>query len=148
MTVEQQQQQRDDDPEQPQQQQQQQSPSSSRFTIVEVIDVLTSFRRDHARLKHYRVSLSVIRFLSILNFVYTILGVTFLVLALCSDWTPEFNDAQRSQFYKIGTINRALVYTSGLLVHRLISPPGPSRFFGLIKRLGLLSGGDLCSLIY
>lgn len=75
---------------------------SDRYTVTEVIYVLTSFRQNHERLKLYRVSLSVIRFLSILNFVYTILGITFLMLALCSDWTPEFGDHQRAQFFRIG----------------------------------------------
>ncbi len=75
-----------------------------RCSMLEVVNVLASFRENHERLKLYRVSLSVIRFLSILNFVYTVLGVTFLMLALCTEWTPEFNDYQRNQFFRIGEI--------------------------------------------
>jgi len=67
-----------------------------------VINVLSSYTTNHERLKVLRVSLSVIRFLSILNFVYTILGGTFLLLALCKEWTPQVNDMQRQQFFKIG----------------------------------------------
>ncbi len=79
-----------------------QAPGSDRQSFFEMIHVLASFRQNHERLKLFRVSLSVIRFLSILNFVYTVLGVTFLVLALCTDWTPEFSGYQRTQFFRIG----------------------------------------------
>ena len=72
------------------------------YNVLDVLHVLTDFRQNHERLKLYRVSLSVIRFLSVLNFVYTVLGVTFLLLALCTEWTPEFDDKQRAQFFKIG----------------------------------------------
>ncbi|TRY67079.1 hypothetical protein TCAL_05965 [Tigriopus californicus] len=75
---------------------------NGQYTITEVITVLTSFRQNHERLKLYRVSLSVIRFLSILNFVYTLLGVTLLMLAMSSDLSQDFTDAQRDQFFRIG----------------------------------------------
>ena len=42
------------------------------------------------------------RFLSVLNLVYTLLGITLLVMALCTNLAPEFNEHQRNQFYKIG----------------------------------------------
>jgi len=70
--------------------------------MFEVVSVLTSFHRNHARIKMLRVSISVIRFLSILNLVYTLLGITLLVMALCTNLAPEFNYEQRNQFYKIG----------------------------------------------
>ena len=77
-------------------------PAAGPYNVLDVLHVLTDFRQNHERLKLYRVSLSVIRFLSVLNFVYTVLGVTFLLLALCTEWTPEFDDRQRAQFFKIG----------------------------------------------
>lgn len=77
-------------------------PDNDQYTIIEVISVLTSFRQNHERLKLYRVSLSVIRFLSILNFVYTLLGVTLLMLAMSSDLSQDFSNAQRDQFFRIG----------------------------------------------
>ena len=87
---------------------------AGRYSVTEVFYVLTAFRQNHERFKLYRVSLSVIRFLSILNFIYTILGVTFLMLALCSDWTPEFEDHQRAQFFRIGkyslNLSKGIIY--------------------------------------
>jgi hypothetical protein len=78
------------------------SSSSPPSAMFEVVHVLTSFHRNHERMKMLRVSLSVIRFLSILNLVYTLLGITLLVMALCTNLAPEFDDNQRTQFYKIG----------------------------------------------
>lgn len=71
-------------------------------SMLEVVSVLTSFHRNHHRNKMLRVSISVIRFLSVLNLVYTLLGITLLVMALCTNLAPEFNEHQRNQFYKIG----------------------------------------------
>ena len=39
--------------------------------MLEVVSVLTSFHRNHARIKMLRVSISVIRFLSLLNRVFS-----------------------------------------------------------------------------
>jgi hypothetical protein len=68
----------------------------------EVLGVVTSFRQNVERLKLYRASVSVIRFLSVLNLTYTLVGAAFLILAFCPQWTTDFTDQQRFQFMKLG----------------------------------------------
>ena len=102
------------------------SPSST--TVFEVINVLSSYTQNHERLKVLRVSLSVIRFLSILNFVYTILGLTFLLLALCRDWTPQFDEYQRNEFFRIGKKNPVpIIMLKEHVMHEIM--PDFGRFF-------------------
>jgi hypothetical protein len=73
-----------------------------RLSMWEVLGVVTSFRQNVERLKLYRASVSVVRFLSILNLTYTMVGAAFLVLAFCPQWTTDFSDQQRFQFMKLG----------------------------------------------
>ena len=74
----------------------------ARLSMWEVLGVVTSFRQNVERLKLYRASVSVVRFLSILNLTYTLVGAAFLILAFCPQWTTDFNDQQRFQFMKLG----------------------------------------------
>ncbi len=73
-----------------------------RLSMWEVLGVVTSFRQNVERLKLYRASVSVVRFLSILNLTYTLVGAAFLILAFCPQWTTDFSDQQRFQFMKLG----------------------------------------------
>lgn len=74
----------------------------SRLPVLEVLGVIATFRQNVERFKLYRASLSVIRFLLVLNLTYTVLGVAFLIMAFAKDLTPEFSNDQRSQFGRIG----------------------------------------------
>lgn len=83
------------------------SPSSAEPSraFIEVLGMLAEFRHNHERLKLYRVSMSVIRFLSVLNVFYTILGlgaITIGSFGLTDAWISDISDRQREQFYNVG----------------------------------------------
>jgi hypothetical protein len=56
------------------------------------------------RLKLYRATLSVIRFMAVLNFIYTVLGTAFLVIGLFPNVSDalDVNYGQSTQFLRLG----------------------------------------------
>lgn len=78
---------------------------TGRMPINEVLSIVLSFRNGVERYKMYRASLGLLRFLFILNLSYTVLGFTFLFLAMCDyDFAPKFTEFQRAQFWKLGLL--------------------------------------------
>ena len=75
-----------------------------RLSIWEVLGIVSTFRQNVERLKLYKATLSVIRFMSVLNFIYTVVGTAFLIIGLF----PKVHDAlditkgQSEQFLKLG----------------------------------------------
>ena len=70
--------------------------------LAAVEGVVVTGRVEDVREHLHRASVSVVRFLSILNLTYTLVGAAFLILAFCPQWTTDFNDQQRFQFMKLG----------------------------------------------
>ena len=56
------------------------------------------------RLKLYRATLSVVRFMAVLNFIYTVVGSAFLIIGLSPSVyeAMEINNKQSAQFLKLG----------------------------------------------
>ena len=53
-----------------------------RLSVWEVLGIVSTFRQNVERMKLYRATLSVVRFMAVLNFIYTVVGTAFLVIGL------------------------------------------------------------------
>lgn len=77
---------------------------SGRLSIWEVLGIVSTFRQNVERMKLYKATLSVVRFMAVLNFIYTVVGCAFLIIGL----TPQVYQAmeikpnQSAQFLKLG----------------------------------------------
>jgi len=77
---------------------------TGRLSIWEVLGIVSTFRQNVERLKLYRATLSVVRFMAVLNFIYTVVGSAFLIIGLSPQVydAMEINNAQSAQFLKLG----------------------------------------------
>lgn len=76
----------------------------SRLSIWEVLGIVSTFRQNVERLKLYKATLQVIRFMAVLNFIYSVVGTAFLVIGLfprVSD-ALEISQLQSAQFLRLG----------------------------------------------
>lgn len=78
--------------------------AGGRLSIWEVLGIVTTFRQNVERLKLYKASCSVVRFMSIINFIYTVLGAAMLIIGLFPNMTKtlDISEFQRMQFLKFG----------------------------------------------
>merc|ERR1711976_1034870 len=53
-----------------------------RLSVWEVLGIVSTFRQNVERMKLYRATLSVVRFMAVLNFIYTVVGTAFFVIGL------------------------------------------------------------------
>jgi len=77
---------------------------TGRLSIWEVLGIVSTFRQNVERLKLYRATLSVVRFMAVLNFIYTVVGSAFLIIGLSPSVyeAMEINNKQSAQFLKLG----------------------------------------------
>jgi len=77
---------------------------SGRLSIWEVLGIVSTFRQNVERLKLYRATLSVVRFMAVLNFIYTVVGSAFLIIGLSPKVyeAMEINNNQSAQFLRLG----------------------------------------------
>ena len=75
-----------------------------RLSIWEVLGIVSTFRQNVERLKLYKATLSVIRFMAVLNFIYTVVGTAFLIIGLIPHVHRALgiNEIQSQQFLKLG----------------------------------------------
>ena len=75
-----------------------------RLSIWEVLGIVSTFRQNVERLKLYKATLSVIRFMAVLNFIYTVVGTAFLIIGLIPHVHRALgiNETQSQQFLKLG----------------------------------------------
>lgn len=77
---------------------------AGRLSVWEVLGIVTTFRQNVERLKLYKATLTVIRFFAVLNFIYSVVGVAFVIIG----FTPKVYEAleiqpnQSTQFLKLG----------------------------------------------
>ena len=79
---------------------------TGRLSIWEVLGIVSTFRQNVERLKLYRATLSVVRFMAVLNFIYTVVGSAFLIIGLSPSVyeAMDINNSQSAQFLKLGKI--------------------------------------------
>merc|ERR1711997_990932 len=77
---------------------------TGRLSIWEVLGIVSTFRQNVERLKLYRATLSVVRFMAVLNFIYTVVGSAFLIIGLSPKVyeAMEINNNQSAQFLRLG----------------------------------------------
>merc|ERR1739838_860577 len=77
---------------------------TGRLSIWEVLGIVSTFRQNVERLKLYRATLSVVRFMAVLNFIYTVVGSAFLIIGLSPSVyeAMDINNSQSAQFLKLG----------------------------------------------
>jgi len=75
-----------------------------RLSIWEVLGIVSTFRQNVERLKLYKATLSVIRFMAVLNFIYTVVGSAFLIIGLYEKVHDalDINKRQAEQFLRLG----------------------------------------------
>merc|ERR1711983_66812 len=75
-----------------------------RLSVWEVLGIVSTFRQNVERMKLYRATLSVVRFMAVLNFIYTVVGSAFLIIGLSPSVyeAMEINNKQSAQFLKLG----------------------------------------------
>ena len=75
-----------------------------RLSIWEVLGIVSTFRQNVERLKLYKATLSVIRFMAVLNFIYTVVGSAFLIIGLYEKVHDalDINQRQAQQFLRLG----------------------------------------------
>merc|ERR1711997_632190 len=79
---------------------------TGRLSVWEVLGIVSTFRQNVERMKLYRATLSVVRFMAVLNFIYTVVGTAFLVIGLF----PKIYEAldiphsASPQFLKLGVL--------------------------------------------
>ena len=78
-----------------------------RLSIWEVLGIVSTFRQNVERLKLYKATLSVIRFMAVLNFIYTVVGTAFLIIGLFENVHEAMGitRGQSGQFLKLGKFN-------------------------------------------
>ena len=77
-----------------------------RLSIWEVLGIVSTFRQNVERLKLYKATLSVVRFMAVLNFIYTVVGTAFLVIGLFPKIYQALDISAHAspQFLKLGKI--------------------------------------------
>ena len=75
-----------------------------RLSVWEVLGIVSTFRQNVERMKLYRATLSVIRFMAVLNFIYTVVGSAFLIIGLSPKVyeAMEIGEPQSAQFLRFG----------------------------------------------
>ena len=86
-----------------------------RLSIWEVLGIVSTFRQNVERLKLYKATLSVIRFMAVLNFIYTVVGTAFLIIGLFDNVHEAMGitRGQSGQFLKLGKFIIALAISTG-----------------------------------
>ena len=81
-----------------------------RLSIWEVLGIVSTFRQNVERLKLYKATLSVIRFMAVLNFIYTVVGTAFLIIGLFENVHEAMGitPGQSGQFLKLGKFLKIL----------------------------------------
>ena len=89
-----------------------------RLSIWEVLGIVSTFRQNVERLKLYKATLSVIRFMAVLNFIYTVVGTAFLIIGLFENVHEAMGitRGQSGQFLKLGKFNLVSAYCSMNLI--------------------------------
>ena len=87
-----------------------------RLSVWEVLGIVSTFRQNVERMKLYRATLSVIRFMAVLNFIYTVVGSAFLIIGLSPKVyeAMEIGEPQSAQFLRFGKqiSNREYIFRS------------------------------------
>lgn len=68
----------------------------------EVLGAVSTFKHNVERMRWYKSSISTIKFLSILNITYTVVGVVFLFLSMFPTTDMNFNYYQKQHFFRLG----------------------------------------------
>ena len=68
----------------------------------EVLGAVSAFKYNVDRMRFYKSSISTIKFLSILNITYTVVGVVFLFLSMFPTTDMNFNHYQKQHFFRLG----------------------------------------------
>lgn len=78
--------------------------SNGRLSIWEVLGIVSTFRQNVERMKLYKATLSVVRFMAVLNFIYTVVGSAFLLIGLSPKvyQAMELSSNQSTQFLRLG----------------------------------------------
>ena len=72
----------------------------------EVLGAVSTFKYNVDRMRFYKSSISTIKFLSILNITYTVVGVVFLFLSMFPTTDMNFNYYQKQHFFRLGKNNK------------------------------------------
>ena len=77
-----------------------------RLSIWEILGIVSTFRLNVERLKLYKATLSVVRFMAVLNFIYTVVGSAFLIIGLSPKvyGALEITPGQSAQFRRLGKL--------------------------------------------
>ena len=78
--------------------------SSFSVSAWEVLGAVSTFRHNLDRLRWYKSSISTIKFLSILNITYTVVGIVFLMLSIMPAFDMKFTELQRDNFFILGNV--------------------------------------------
>jgi len=68
----------------------------------EILGAVSAFKYNVDRMRFYKSSISTIKFLSILNITYTVVGVVFLFLSMFPTTDLNFNYYQKQHFFRLG----------------------------------------------
>ena len=68
----------------------------------EILGAVSAFKYNVDRMRFYRSSISTIKFLSILNITYTVVGVVFLFLSMFPTTDMNFTYYQKQHFFRLG----------------------------------------------
>ena len=71
----------------------------------EVLGAVSAFKYNVDRMRFYKSSISTIKFLSILNITYTVVGVVFLFLSMFPTTDMNFNHYQKQHFFRLGKLH-------------------------------------------
>ena len=82
-----------------------------RLSVWEVLGIVSTFRQNVERMKLYRATLSVVRFMAVLNFIYTVVGTAFLVIGLFPKIYEalDISHSASPQFLKLGKSSFSLL---------------------------------------
>jgi len=68
----------------------------------EILGAVSAFKYNVDRMRFYKSSISTIKFLSILNITYTVVGVVFLFLSMFPTADMNFTVYQKAHFFRLG----------------------------------------------
>lgn len=68
----------------------------------EILGAVSAFKYNVDRMRFYKSSISTIKFLSILNITYTVVGVVFLFLSMFPTTDMNFTYYQKQHFFRLG----------------------------------------------
>ena len=68
----------------------------------EILGAVSAFKYNVDRMRFYKSSISTIKFLSILNITYTVVGVVFLFLSMFPTSDMNFTVHQKEHFFRLG----------------------------------------------